>query len=53
MTPQNNWLHVAKQASAEMDSAKLMTLVSKLCEAIEGECLENSRQHVITDSATI
>ena len=37
MKSQSNWLHIAEQASEEMDSAKLMTLVSKLCQALDGE----------------
>jgi hypothetical protein len=45
MTPQSNWLHIAEQASEEMDSAKLMVLVSKLCQAMDGERQEKSRQH--------
>lgn len=44
MTPQSNWLHLAEQASEEMDPAKLMTLVSKLCQEIDGERQEKSRQ---------
>jgi hypothetical protein len=41
MTPQSNWLHIAERASQEMDPAKLMTLVSELCQAIDGERQEN------------
>jgi hypothetical protein len=43
MTSKSSWLHLAEQASEEMDSAKLMTLISKLCQAIDGE-----RQRKIT-----
>ena len=46
MTPQSNWLHLAKQASEEMDSAKLMSLVDKLCQAIDGEHQAKSRKHM-------
>jgi hypothetical protein len=53
MTPKSNWQHIAKQASEEMDSAKLMTLVSKLCQAIDGEREEKSRQHMTNESETI
>jgi hypothetical protein len=53
MTPQSDWLHIAEQASEEMDSAKLMTLVSKLCQALDGERQEKSRQHLCNDPKTI
>lgn len=53
MTPQSNWLHIAEQASQEMDSAKLMTLISKLCQAMDGEHEEKSRQHMTNESKTI
>jgi len=53
MKPQSNWLHLAKQASEEMDSAKLMTLVSELCQAIDGEHQEKSRQHMTNESEAI
>jgi hypothetical protein len=45
MTSQSNWLLIAEQASEEMDSAKLMVLVSKLCQAMDGQ-----RQEKITPS---
>jgi hypothetical protein len=53
MTPQSDWLHIAEQASEEVDSAKLMTLVSKLCQASDGERQEKSRQHLCNDPKTI
>jgi 5'-deoxynucleotidase YfbR-like HD superfamily hydrolase len=53
MKSQGNWLHIAEQASEEMDSAKLMTLVSKLCQALDGESQGNSGQHVSNERRTI
>jgi hypothetical protein len=53
MTPQSNWLHIAEQASEEMDLTKLMTLVSKLCQALDSERLEKSGQHLCNDPKTI
>ena len=32
-----DWVSIAEQASKEMDPAKLMILVEKLCRALEGE----------------
>jgi hypothetical protein len=32
-----DWLPIAQQASNEMDPAKLMILVAKLCRALDGE----------------
>ena len=32
-----SWTSIAEQASREMDSAKLMILVEKLCYALDGE----------------
>jgi hypothetical protein len=32
-----DWVSIAEQASKEMDSAKLLILVEKLCSALEGE----------------
>jgi hypothetical protein len=52
MTPHSNWVHLAKQASEEMDSAKLMTLVSELCEAIDGE-REEPRHHITNEPQAI
>jgi hypothetical protein len=45
MTPQhtNDWEHLAEQASSEMDSQKLMELVSELNRVL-GEREETSRQ---------
>jgi hypothetical protein len=40
MTPHlgdRDWVSIAEQASKEMDPAKLMILVDKLCCALEGE----------------
>jgi hypothetical protein len=34
---EENWLNIAERASKEMDSAKLMILVGKLCRALDGE----------------
>jgi hypothetical protein len=53
MTPQSNWLHIAEQTSEEKDPAKLMTLVSKLCQAIDGERREKSIQQGSTEPSTI
>jgi hypothetical protein len=41
------WQHLAEQVSEEMDSAKLMTLVSKLCEAIDSDRQEKLHPHMI------
>jgi len=32
-----DWRCIAEQASKEMDSAKLMVLIGKLCRALDGE----------------
>jgi hypothetical protein len=53
MTPQSNWLHIAEQASEEMDSAKLMALVSQLCQAMDGERQEQSRQPASSEPSAI
>ena len=45
MTPQSDWRDLAEQTSKEMDSAKLMALVAKLCQAIDGERQEKFRLH--------
>jgi hypothetical protein len=39
MTPRS--LHLAEQASKEMDSGKLMHLIAELCRAIDSEREEN------------
>jgi len=38
-----DWLFIAEQASKEMDPAKLMILVEKLCHALEGKRRETSQ----------
>jgi hypothetical protein len=38
-----DWQSIAEQASKEMDPAKLMILVEKLCCALEGERREKSQ----------
>jgi hypothetical protein len=53
MTPQSNWQHLAEQVSEEMDSAKLMTLVSKLCHAIDSDRQEKLHPHMINGSPAI
>ncbi len=53
MTPQSNWLDIAEQTSKETDPAKLMVLVTKLCQAINGERQEKSRLHLSTVPAAI
>ena len=53
MTPQSNWIDIAEQASKEMDSAKLMVLVAKLCNAIDGEHEEKSRHHMTNEPQAI
>ena len=37
-----DWRSVAQQTSNEMDPAKLMILVAKLCSALDGECGKKS-----------
>jgi hypothetical protein len=53
MAPPTNWLHIAEQASEEMDSAKLMTLLSALCQALDGEPQEKLGHHVSKEAKTI
>jgi hypothetical protein len=46
MTPHladRNWQSIAEQASKEMDPAKLMILVEKLCCALDGDRREKSQ----------
>jgi hypothetical protein len=46
MTPHlgdGDWQSIAERASKEMDPAKLMILVEKLCCALEGERREKSQ----------
>jgi hypothetical protein len=38
-----DWQHIAEQASMEMDPAKLIILLRKLCRALDREHDENSR----------
>ena len=35
-THTEDWVSIAEQVSAEMDQAKLMTLVEQLCNALDG-----------------
>jgi hypothetical protein len=49
MTPQSAWRDIAEQTSKEMDSAKLMVLVDKLCQAIDSERQEKSRHHMTNE----
>ena len=37
------WTSIAEQASKEMDSAKLMILIEKLCYALDGERKQKSQ----------
>jgi hypothetical protein len=53
MTPRSNWRELAEQTSKEMDSAKLMVLVAKLCQAIDGERQEKSRHHMTNEPQAI
>jgi hypothetical protein len=53
MTPQSNWIDIAEQTSKETDSAKLMVLVTKLCQAIDGERQEKSRHHMTNEPQAI
>jgi len=38
-----DWRSIAEQAGKEMDSAKLMILIEKLCCSLDGERREKSR----------
>jgi hypothetical protein len=40
---EEGWQSIAEHASKEMDSAKLMILVEKLCHALDSERKEKSR----------
>jgi hypothetical protein len=42
------WTSIAEQASKEMDSAKLMILVEKLCYALDGERKQKSQLATIS-----
>jgi hypothetical protein len=53
MTPQSNWRDLAEETSKEMDSEKLMVLVAKLCQAIDGEPLKKSRHHMTNEPQAI
>ena len=53
MTPRSNWRELAEQTSKEMDSAKLMVLVAKLCQATDGERQEKSRHHMTNEPQAI
>jgi hypothetical protein len=53
MTSQSNWRDLAEQASTEMDSEKLMVLVAKLCQGIDGEREEKSPRHMTNEVQAI
>jgi hypothetical protein len=53
MTSQSHWRDLAEQTSKEMDSEKLMVLVARLCQAIDGEHEEKSRHHMTHEPQAI
>lgn len=40
---EGDWRSIAEQTSTEMDPAKLMILIEKLCRALEGKRREKSQ----------
>ena len=53
MRQKSKWLHLAEQASEEVDPAKLAVLVADLCRAINGERQDKSRHHMTNEPEAI